>query len=381
MGGRIGTIPTIAVGAASVAIGGGAQTGDINETPTNGNYTKGNYAVAMGYLSKAIGNVSTAFGYGTIANGAKSTAIGTYNISDTEEKYGFIVGNGTADNARSNALTVDWNGNTAIAGSLMVGSSSYGDTLPTTGTTGQIFFVTDNEEGETVTATDISNWNNKSTVSITRNLTSGTKVGTITIDGTSTDLYCQTNTDTKTRQTLYSSNYNLPLLMSYQTITNTTTNIDNVTYRNNSIYANPSSGTIFTPNLQITTTLKAPTTSGGTTYDIGSDGQVLTSNGTSIYWGTPASSVTESTVAGWGFTKTPALQNTTCSLTANQTSWTVTVTGMTQDKTIIVSPIPADWDAWGECGIRCTAQGANELTFSAITAPTTNITAQITILD
>lgn len=34
-------------------------------------------------------------------------------------------------------------------------------------------------------------------VSFTANLTSGTKVGTITINGADTDLYCQTNTDTK----------------------------------------------------------------------------------------------------------------------------------------------------------------------------------------
>lgn len=34
-------------------------------------------------------------------------------------------------------------------------------------------------------------------VSVSRNLTSGTKVGTITIDGSATDLYCQTNSDTK----------------------------------------------------------------------------------------------------------------------------------------------------------------------------------------
>ena len=33
-------------------------------------------------------------------------------------------------------------------------------------------------------------------VSFTRSLTSGTKIGTITINGTGTDLYCQTNTDT-----------------------------------------------------------------------------------------------------------------------------------------------------------------------------------------
>jgi len=35
-------------------------------------------------------------------------------------------------------------------------------------------------------------------VSITRNLTSGTKLGTITIDGVATDLYCETNTNTDT---------------------------------------------------------------------------------------------------------------------------------------------------------------------------------------
>lgn len=46
-----------------------------------------------------------------------------------------------------------------------------------------------------VTASDIPSLD-YSKVSISRNLTSGTKVGTITIDGTPTDLYCQTNTNT-----------------------------------------------------------------------------------------------------------------------------------------------------------------------------------------
>lgn len=51
----------------------------------------------------------------------------------------------------------------------------------------------------------------KSTVSFSRSLTSGTKVGTITINGTATDIYCQTNTDTKvtisTTNTTSSTNY------------------------------------------------------------------------------------------------------------------------------------------------------------------------------
>ena len=44
-------------------------------------------------------------------------------------------------------------------------------------------------------------------------------------------------------------------------------------------------GKIKASSLEITSIL-APTTSGGTTYGVGSDGQVLKSNGTSVYWGT-----------------------------------------------------------------------------------------------
>lgn len=132
-----------------------------------------------------------------------------------------------------------------------------------------------------VTTGEKNIWNNKSSVSITPVLTSGTKIGTVSIDGTDTDLYCQTNTDTKTRQTLYSSNYNLPLLMSYQTITNTTTYVDNITYRNNSIYANPSTGTITTPNETITNKLTINTlvgnsaTYGDTLPATGVEGQIF----------------------------------------------------------------------------------------------------------
>lgn len=395
MGGTVSGQDTIAIGAASLAVGGGVQTGNS----TDAGNASGNYAVAVGYHSKAIGNISFASGYGTISKGQSAASFGAWNLIDNtvttdnaKGTYAFAVGNGTADDARSNALTVDWSGNTTIAGSLTlngtttitatdisnwnnssvvsisptltsgtkigtitidgtstdlygetntdtkvtqnaaittsgaypillgnstattaitdtvnktstltynpntqiltspkvsadniyVGTASYGDTLPTTGTTGQIFFVEDNEEqGETVTTTDISNWNNKSTVSITPNLTSGTKIGTITIDGTNTDLYCQTNTDTKTRQTLYSNNDNLPLLMSYQTASDTTTDVDNITYRNNSIYANPSTGTITTPNETITNKLTINTlvgnsaTYGDTLPATGVEGQIF----------------------------------------------------------------------------------------------------------
>lgn len=51
-------------------------------------------------------------------------------------------------------------------------------------------------------------------------------------------------------------------------------------------------GDVYTTNLQVNTLL-APSTSGGTTYGAGTNGQVLMSNGTSSYWGTLGSMATE----------------------------------------------------------------------------------------
>ena len=77
-------------------------------------------AHSEGYLTIASGYNAHAQGEGTIANRLASTAIGLYNISDTDGNnytrgnYAFIIGNGTADDARSNALTVDWGGNITV---------------------------------------------------------------------------------------------------------------------------------------------------------------------------------------------------------------------------------------------------------------------------
>jgi len=54
---------------------------------------------------------------------------GEYNVLDTSGtstsrgKYVEIVGKGTADNARSNARTLDWSGNEVLAGKLTVGAA------------------------------------------------------------------------------------------------------------------------------------------------------------------------------------------------------------------------------------------------------------------
>lgn len=77
-----------------------------------GHYTtaSGNFSHAEGYLSEANGMYSHAQNLHTIAESEAQTAIGKYNVSDSANTYALIIGNGTADYARSNALTVDWNG-------------------------------------------------------------------------------------------------------------------------------------------------------------------------------------------------------------------------------------------------------------------------------
>ena len=104
----------------------------------------GDYSHAEGYMTTASKRYSHAEGSGTTASGDQSHAEGLgvtarrrsqhaqgeYNILDTigndsnRGTYAHIVGNGTADNARSNAHTLDWSGNAWFAGDVYVGSTS-----------------------------------------------------------------------------------------------------------------------------------------------------------------------------------------------------------------------------------------------------------------
>lgn len=75
----------------------------------------------------ASGNNSHAQNYGTVANSANQTAIGKYNIADNNNEYAFIIGNGTDDGLRSNAGTLDWQGNLKLAGDIYVNNSNSTD--------------------------------------------------------------------------------------------------------------------------------------------------------------------------------------------------------------------------------------------------------------
>ena len=87
-----------------VANGNGAHAGGMSTTAT------GDYSHSMGYKTSAYGQSSSAFGEGTVATSPHQVVIGKYNEIDTNGDYVFIIGNGTDDNNRSNALAVTWNG-------------------------------------------------------------------------------------------------------------------------------------------------------------------------------------------------------------------------------------------------------------------------------
>lgn len=78
--------------------------------------TADNGAHAEGYHGSATGVYSHTQNLRTVAGYNYQTAIGKYN--DNQSANAFEIGNGTAENARSNALTVGWDGNVWCAGGI-----------------------------------------------------------------------------------------------------------------------------------------------------------------------------------------------------------------------------------------------------------------------
>lgn len=91
-------------------------------------FAKGKYSCSRGYYTRANGKGSNADGQNTYANGEYQNVSGKYNVLDNDNKYANIVGNGTSDDDRSNAYTLDWEGNAEFAGDV----KSKGNTLEST---------------------------------------------------------------------------------------------------------------------------------------------------------------------------------------------------------------------------------------------------------
>lgn len=96
---------------------------------------------AEGYECRSTGWGSHAEGVGTIAASSAQHAEGSYNLEDAGSEYLHIVGNGTADTDRSNAHTLDWNGNAWFAGTVE------GTALILKSTSGKRFRITVDDAG------------------------------------------------------------------------------------------------------------------------------------------------------------------------------------------------------------------------------------------
>jgi hypothetical protein len=121
-------VQTSAEGKASHAEGGSSHAiGDYSHVEGNNTEAKGASSHAEGENTRANGLCSHAEGYLTFAIGDYQHAQGKNNILDTQNKYAHIVGNGTSDMSRSNAHTLDWEGNAWFAGNIYIGGTGQDD--------------------------------------------------------------------------------------------------------------------------------------------------------------------------------------------------------------------------------------------------------------
>lgn len=131
-----GVEQTLEVKSLNIAVGESSHVeGSNNLAYGEHSHAEGYRNIAFGVRSHAEGNKTTANGlyshtegWYSIANGDYQHVQGKYNIEDTENKYANIIGNGKSLTKRSNAHTVDWNGNAWYAGDVYTGGTGQDDT-------------------------------------------------------------------------------------------------------------------------------------------------------------------------------------------------------------------------------------------------------------
>lgn len=105
-------------------------SGSYSHAEGNGTKASGSYSHTEGNETTASGYFSHAEGFFSIAKNKSQHVFGEYNIADpslnntsARGNYVEIVGNGTTSSARSNARTLDWQGNETLAGALTCGGN------------------------------------------------------------------------------------------------------------------------------------------------------------------------------------------------------------------------------------------------------------------
>ena len=128
-------VETTASGKRSTAMGEGTiASGDFSTAKGRNTIASGYNSTVMGLFAEASGDTSTAMGQGTIASDYLSFIVGKHNLAGSAitssanqfslDNTAFVIGNGTASNNRSDALTVLFDGTTTIAGDLNVNSDA-----------------------------------------------------------------------------------------------------------------------------------------------------------------------------------------------------------------------------------------------------------------
>ena len=115
---------------ASTAMGKNTTASGLNSTAMGrGTTASGTDSTAMGYYTQASGSRSTAMGRSTTATDYSSTVIGQFNSSGSSATSAnsfstsapaFVIGNGTASNAKSDAFKVMFNGDATVSNDLTV---------------------------------------------------------------------------------------------------------------------------------------------------------------------------------------------------------------------------------------------------------------------
>lgn len=397
----------------------------------------GTSATAEGVDVTATGTYAHAEGYNTTANHKSQHVFGEYNVADTNASaatakgnYVEIVGNGTADNSRSNARTLDWNGNETLAGKLTVGAQPTNNMDVTTKQ-----YVDTAVEGTTKgTVTSVQVQASSPVVSSVNTQQTTALNTTISL----ADGYGDTKNPyaTKTKNFVLASPSNASGTPSFRALDATdipsldtsklTSGTLGVARGGTGLTASPSMLTNLastsaanvmaaSPRPGVTGTL--PVGNGGTGQTTFTANALLKGNGTGAVangpvigsstttflrndgtWQVPPNTTTGTTYAaasvpnnttfstqGSVYNVYNATKHTTATVSLAAGSWnannqqTVTVSGVTASNLIQVSPAPATWTSAYECGIYCSAQAANSLTFTCMSKPTVAITMNIVI--
>lgn len=171
-----------------------------------------------------------------------------------------------------------------------------------------------------------------STVTVTQSLSSGTQVGSISVDGTATALYAPTPPTASTTAPLMDGT---------------------ASYGSGTSYARSN-------HVHPTDTSRQATLVSGT--------NIKTVNGESL--------LGSGNITAGGATYTTQAVSIPASAWSGTTA-TVSAAAVTASNDVIIAPAPASIAAWAAAGVYCSAQGAGTLTFTCTTAPTVAITANV----